>query len=104
MPHDHEEREVGSKMREKNLINEFWMKDGVDYDKLKNEVKKNYELSFEDPRPEAWKQRSGIRRLRSRDGVNPDCIVRCTEYVACAALMGPWVCKYLKEGCTCEFP
>ena len=96
MHHDHEEKEVGSKMREKNLINEFWMKDGVDYDKLKNEVKKNYELSFEDPRPEAWRQRSGIRRLRNRDGVDPDCIFRCA--LACGEY------KYLKEGCNCEFP
>lgn len=99
MPYDQEESEADSKMREKNLINKFWMKDGVDYDELKSEVMKNYEFSFEDPRPQAWRQRSGSRRLRSRGGVN--CHDRCSQYAFCATIFFPWMCDFLKKGCKC---
>ena len=100
MPHDHEESDADSKMREKNLINEFWMKDDVDYNELKDEVKKNYELSFEDPRPEAWWQRSASRRLRSRGRVNRNCIANCIAYQICRRIFF-WECDYLREGCKC---
>lgn len=89
-------------MREKNLINEFWMEDGVDYNELKNEVKKNSELSFEDPRPQAWRQRSGSKRLRSRGGIN--CNNRCTAFRVCVSMMAPlyYLCDPLKKGCKCR--
>ena len=100
MPHDHQESEADSKMREKNLINKFWMKDGVDYNELKNEVMKNFEFSFEDPHPQAWWQRSGSRGLRSLGGVN--CNDRCKDFRACVDILGPLRCDFLRKGCKCE--
>ena len=100
LPYDLEESETDSKMREENLINEFGMKDGENFDKLNDKVYKNYELSFENPGPKAWWHKSSSRRL-SRSRIWPDCVYQCEMYRACIRIrLHPWCNNF---GCSCYF-
>ena len=87
-------------MREMNLINEFAMKDGENFDKLNNQIKKNYELSFEDLYPKAWWHRSSSRRL-SQNRIDRGCVIACKRYLDCISHRYPRYCY--DYGCNCDF-
>lgn len=95
LSHYLEETEEDSKLREKNLINEFG--DGEDNDELIDEVLKKYETPFKDSLRKAW-----LRRLSSRSllkDIDPACIDVCAAYMFCVWF--PLVpCS--RRGCSCK--
>ena len=105
-----EETEEDSKMREKNLIDEFG--DGEDYNELIDEVMKNYgspfknslrKAWFKDSPGKAWWHRPTSLLPRSRADVSPTCITICIAYAACVILPIPFkICD--KGDCSCEIP
>ena len=95
LSHYLEETEEDSKLREKNLINEFG--DGEDNDELIDEVLKKYETPFKDSLRKAW-----LRRLSSRSlliDVDPVCIDICAAYMACVWIP---ILPCSKRGCSCK--